>query len=152
MANAEVYCKWANQGDGNRGAGAWSFRGDGQAAFGGGGIILLNMHAERIAWRTAWPSIKAYVPASIGHFPGRRFQVKFWVDQQICPSCQKWLIIDVISHLKQLSQANLGLIVELYAEVLFNHVTRRLRVQRSTVWPVEIGHTATYNQLPMIYN
>jgi hypothetical protein len=151
MANAEVYCKWSNQGEGNRQAGGWGLHGSATAAFGGGGIIALNNHAERAAWRTAWPAIKTYVANSIGNFPGARLQVKFWVDQQICPTCQKWLIIDVIGHLKQLTQTHRGLIVELYAEVIFAGVTRRVKVQRTTVWPVEIGNLATYDLLPMNY-
>jgi len=151
MASAEVYCKWANQGEGVRGGGAWSLRANALAAGGGGGIIALNMHAERVAWRTAWPAIKAYVGQSIAGFPGQHLQVKFWVDQQICPSCQKWLIIDVIAHLKQLTQAHAGLIVELYAEVLFAGATRKVQVKRSTQWPVEIGNKATYDELPVIY-
>jgi hypothetical protein len=151
MANAEVYCKWSNQGDGNRAAGGWGFQGHAVAAFGGGGIIALTMHAERVAWRTAWPAIKAYVTAHINNFAGTRFQVKFWVDQQICPTCQKWLVVDVISPLKQLAQAHQGLIVELYAEVLFAGATNRVRVQRSTVWPMQIGNVAQYELMPDNY-
>lgn len=154
MATAEVYVKWSTQGDGNRGAGAWGLFGQG-AAHGAHGIVALNQHAERIAWGQAWSghnNIRTHVANTIGHFPGARLQVKFWVDQQICPSCQKWLIIDVIAHLKQLSRANPGLIVELYAEVRSVGATTRVRVQRQTVWPVTVGHTAVYANLPQVYN
>lgn len=154
MATAEVYVKWSNQGDGNRGAGAWGLFGQGQA-LGAHGIVALNQHAERSAWKDAWGghnNIRTYVAANRARFAGARLQVKFWVDQQICPSCQKWLLIDVIAHLKQLSQANAGLIVELYAEVRFAGATNRVRVQRQTVWPVTVGHTAVYANLPDVYN
>jgi hypothetical protein len=157
MATAEVYGKWSNQTDGNRGAGGWGFFGQAQTTMGAGGINPLNQHAERLAWRQAWgagqgPNIRTHVASSRANFTGQRYQVKFWVDQQICSTCQKWLIIDVISHLKQLSQANPGLIVELYAEVLFAGQTRRVRVQRETIWPVQIGLKARYIDLPVQYN
>jgi hypothetical protein len=152
MARAEVYGKWSTQGEGRRGSGGWSLFGTGLAAGGGGGIIALNQHAERVAWKEAWGDIRTRVASTRASFGGAKYQVKFWVDQQICPSCQKWLIIDVISHLKQLSQQNGGLSVELHAEVLFAGVTRSVRVQRSTVWPVSIGHTANYADLPDVYN
>ena len=134
MANAEVYVKWANQGDGNRAQGGWSLRGSG-AAMGADGLVALNMHAERRAWKEAWghnqpTNLRTYVTSTRANFPHQRLHVKFWVDQQICPSCQKWLLVDVIAHLKELSRLNPGLIVELYAEVFFAGATKRVRVHR----------------------
>ena len=153
MATAEVYSKWSNQGNGNRGGGGWSGpHGIGTAQM-GSSIVPLVRHAERVAWRQAWPnSIRTHIQQSIANFPGQRYQIKFWVDQQVCPTCQKWMIIDVLSHLKLLNQTFPRLIVELYAEVHFAGTTNRVRVQRSTIWPVTVGHTALYVNLPQQYN
>ena len=78
--------------------------------------------------------------------------MKFWVDQQICPSCQKWMIVEVIAHLKQLPAEHAGLIVELYAEVRRMGTDHKIRVQRSAVWPGEVGLTARYEDLPVDYD
>ena len=156
MADAEVYCKWSNQGEGARGAGGWGLVGSGGAHGGGGGIIALSDHAERHAWKEAWggetrDNLRARVAATKASFEGEKFQVKFWVDQQICPTCQKWLIIDVIGHLKQLASLH-KVQVELYAEVKFAGETNKLKVTRLAVWPVTIGKTASYADLPSVYN
>lgn len=150
MANAEIYSKWSSQTDGNRGGGGWSGpHGRGTAAFSTAGTIsAVTNHAERVAWREAWiGKIETHIRGSINNFLGQTYQIKFWVDQQICPDCQKWLIIDVITHLKLLPTKFPGLRVELYAEVLFSNVTRKVKVQRSTVWPVEIGLKRTFAEM-----
>jgi hypothetical protein len=152
MANAEIYCKWSNQNDGNRGSAGWGGPYGRGAAGGGGGIVALRNHAERVAWKEAWPEIRQLVDDTIDNHEGHAFQVKIWLDQQVCPSCQKWMIIDVISHLKQLQHKYPKLRVELYAEVLRAGVTHRVRVQRSTLWPVNVGNKATYADLPVNYN
>lgn len=156
MAIGEVYCKWSSQGDGNRAAGAWALMGEGVAVQ-AGPVNALNQHAERLAWLEAWGrntvhNLRARVTGSRENFPNDHFQVKFWVDQQICPSCQKWLLVDVIAHLKQLSAQFEGMRVELFAEVLRNGVTTRVDVKRSTVWPVNVGLTPNYADLPVVYN
>ncbi|NWL80870.1 hypothetical protein DM872_28855 [Pseudomonas taiwanensis] len=153
MANAEIYTKWSGQSDGSRRSGGWSGPHGSANATGAGGIVALNQHAERLAWKAAWPSrIRAHIQQTIGNFPNQTYQIKIWVDQQVCPTCQKWMVIDVIGHLKLLQQSYPTLKVELYAEVLFAGVTRKIRVQRTTVWPVEIGNQSTYQNLPVIYN
>ena len=152
MAIAEVYSKWSSQGAGVRGAGGWGRKGGPANAGGGGGVLAAAAHAEREAWREAWPVIRTHVRASRVNFPADRYEVKIWVDQQICPSCQKWMIVEVIAHLKQLSTAHAGLRVELYAEVRRMGVDKKTRVQRSTVWDNDIGLTARYQDLPADYN
>lgn len=154
MARAEVYSKWSTQGNGNRGGGGWSGpHGTGEAAHaGGGGIIPINQHAERVAWRAALPNIRRHVQNTRDHFANdNKYQIKIWVDQQVCPTCQKWMVIDVISHLKQLKQTYPGIKFEFYAEVIFANVTRNIKVQRSTTWPVEIGNQPRYEDFPVNY-
>ncbi|EUB75067.1 hypothetical protein PMI27_001243 [Pseudomonas sp. GM41(2012)] len=152
MANAEIYTKWRDQQGGNRGSG-WSGPHGSASASGAEGIVELNQHAERLAWKAAWPNaIRTFIRTSIKQFPNQPLQIKIWVDQQVCPSCQKWMVIDVISHLKLLKQEFPTLKVELYAEVLFARKTEKVRVQQSTVWPVTVGNQSTYQNLPEIYN
>lgn len=86
------------------------------------------------------------------NFPDDNFQIKFWVDAQICPTCQKWLLIDIISHLKQLSAQFEGMRVDLFAEVRASVATTRVDVKRSAVWPVSVGQTANYSALAKTYN
>ena len=88
---------------------------------------------------------------SIATFTGNYLEVKFWVDQQICPSCQKYLLVDVISHLKQLSQSHGGLRVDLFAEVMSHDGTNRVAVKRSTIWPLTVGKNSTFESLPDVY-
>lgn len=144
MARAEIYSKWGNQGDGYRGSGGWSgSHGNGMSGL-AGAIAELDQHAERIAWREACSVIRRHINNTAANFIGETYQIKFWVDQQICPTCQKWMVVDVISHLKLLKQLHPGLKVELYAEVVFAGKTNRVRVQRSTIWPVEVGNRPRY--------
>lgn len=151
MATAEVYYKWSNQEDGARHRGGWSRAADANAQ-GNNGIVALNQHAERQAWAAAWGHIRLHVAVHIAQHAGDTFQVKFWVDQQICPSCQKWMLIDVVSNLKLLPWTHTGLGgVQLFAEVLFAGATQRVRVQRSKIWPVEVGFIARYEDLPDQY-
>lgn len=152
MANAEIYTKWRDQPGGNRGTG-WSGPHGHANASGAEGLVSLSLHAERLAWKSAWPNaIRTYIRGSIKQFPGQPLQIKIWVDQQICPTCQKWMVIDVISHLKLLKMEFPTLKVELYAEVLFARTTTKIRVQQTTVWPKSIGNQSTYQDLPEIYN
>ena len=118
MARAIVYCRWENQG-GPTGQGGWSYMAEASAQ-GNTGIVALNAHAERKAWAVAWgPNnsgsgpVRGYLAGTIDKFKGKTFQVKFWVDQQVCPTCQKWMVIDVISHLKVLHVTYPQLVVEL---------------------------------------
>lgn len=157
MANAEVYVKWSSQNDGIRGQGAWSQKGSGGAQGGGSsGVLDTRHHAERTAWKEAWgrntqDNLRAHVTQTRGGFPNDRLQVKFWVDQQICPDCQKWLTVNVISELKQLAANHQGLVVELWAEVRFAGNTNRLRVTRTSTWPVTIGLVPTFADMPEDY-
>jgi hypothetical protein len=159
MVTAEVYCKWSSQGDGNRGGGAWALMGLGTANMGGGGgaTNALSNHAERLAWAAAWGrntvnNLRVRVNDTRANFRGDNFQVKFWVDAQICPTCQKWLLVDVISHMKQLSALFGGMRVDLFAEVRASGATTRVDVKRSTVWPVSVAQIANYSELPKTYN
>ncbi len=157
MATAEVYVKWSNMGDGDRARGGWAKKGDGLAAGGGAaGIIALGNHAERQAWKDAWGNqnhnnIRAYVAGSIANHANDTFEIKFWLDQQVCPACQKWMLIDVIAQAKLLKELHQGLIYKIYVEVQAHDGTHRIPLGRETVWPVTVGNKATYAELPDVY-
>ena len=80
----------------------------------------------------------------------KRFQVKFWVDQMVCPTCQKWMVIDVISNLKLLRH-KYGLRVELYAEVRTPSTTNKIRVKRSADWN-GVGQIRRFEDIQGGYN
>jgi hypothetical protein len=69
------------------------------------------------------------------------------VDAEIWPTCQKWLIIDVLGQLKSLTVP-----WKLHAEVKRGAQTFIMEVKRSAVWDVNIGQTAQYKDLPNVYN
>lgn len=142
MANADVYVRWSvngnkaiKKGDGKtwdfKGAGGWGHKGDGENAQGDGLV-----HAERKAWKIAWPKIRTFAAAPTPFDKTACYlQVKFVVDQQVCPSCQRWMIVEVLSHLKSLKPQR----VLAYAEV---HTTGKhdwVRIGRETDWPVHVG-------------
>ncbi len=146
MANAEVYVKWSSLTDGDRSKGGWAFKGDGSAS-GKSGLVDTDDHAERKAWREAWGSdrkdnIRVYANDRPADFATDKLQVKFWVDQQICASCQQWLIVHVMRHL-----SSLKIPYDLYAEVKFNGHTNRVQVNRGAVWPVTIGMLPTWDKI-----
>lgn len=127
---AKVYCRFSSQG-------AWSGPFGEGANFmqGGGGINAIGDHAERSAWKEAWPRVREFVGANAENFGNDSAQVKFAVDAQICPDCQEWLVIHVIAHLKQL-----GPKAQLFAEVNGSSC----RVSRDAQWPTEVAQYATY--------
>jgi len=131
MVKANVYVKFSSQN-------AWSGpygEGAAERKKGGGGVNADDAHAERKAWKGAWHDVRVWVTANLESFPDDLVDVKFDVDAQICPSCQRWLIEDVIGHLKLLPRR-----VKLWAEVKGTTV----EVKRTTVWPVEVGQCDTY--------
>lgn len=154
MANAEVYCKWASQNDGDRGQGGWSgpFGSGGITMSKGGGINPLANHAERQAWKVAWPQVRQHLATTQGHFPNQEFEVKIWVDQAVCPACQKWMVVEVLRHLGQIPhQWNDIPGVKLYAEVTSGGSTGRVHVTRTAQWPVQVGNVATFGSMPAVY-
>ena len=150
MANADVYVRWSalgnkavKKGDGKtwdyKATGGWSWKGDGSNAMGDGLV-----HAERKAWKTAWPTIPAYARVVTAFEKNEHFlQVKFVVDQQVCPSCERWMVIEVIGHLKLLRPAK----VIAYAEVHTAGGREWVRIGRETAWPVSVGNKSSWQDL-----
>ena len=150
MANADVYTRWSingnravKKGDGKawdyKATGGWSWKGDGSNAQGEGLV-----HAERKAWREAWPQIPA-VAKAVTAFDKKDyfFQIKFVVDQQVCPSCQRWMIVEVLGHIKLLRPAK----VIAYAEVHTAGDKEWVRIGRETAWPVVVGNKSNWQDL-----
>ena len=166
MANAEVYVKWSDQTDGNRGSGAWALMSDGVASH-QKQIIALDMHAERVAWADAWTDPTKIRAAALKHknHPDAIFEIKFWVDQQICPTCQRWMVVEVLSNLKGMKHI-LGLEDlrwKAYAEVEHSIAWRnekgkldsakqvaRVRIGRETEWPETVGGMPDWQSLRAI--
>ena len=151
MAQAEVFARWSWSGnqavtktDGKK----WDFkRAGGWGSFGAGSSTLGEgtAHAERQAWKEAWPKIKAFAlkPDTTGRNANSVFQVKFVVDQQVCPSCQRWMVVDVISHLKQLRPIK----AIAYAEVHTTGKSDWVQIGRETAWPTHVGLVEDWQDL-----
>lgn len=151
MANADVYARWSWSGgqavkktDGKKwdfkNSGGWSWLADGSSTLGEG-----TAHAERQAWKTAWPAIIALSrkPDSTGKNATSVLQVKFVVDQQVCASCQRWMVVEVLSHLKQLRPIK----AVAYAEVHTTGEHDWVRIGRETEWPKHVGMFGNWQDL-----
>ncbi len=156
MANVRIYSKWDQQGTWN---GPWATSTASYAV--NSSLVPVSSHAERLAWKEAWPDkFRKHINDSLTFFPDTRtYEIKIWVDQQICPSCQKWMIINVISDLKQLKDyisrqpnpRNLPCKVNLWAEVRRQGTDNKIQVHRDTVWPGNIGFCEKYSDMPSVY-
>lgn len=106
--------------------------GSSEAAMGGGGrcgrVNALDAHAERKAWRAAWPELRKKVLQTAA---GTAFEVTIEVNMTICADCQKWMIVEVRRQLGQLARP-----FKFYAEVGDED---RVLVERDTVWNVKVG-------------
>lgn len=105
--------------------------GSSEAAMGGGRrgrVNALDAHAERKAWRAAWPALRRKVLTTGAH---DAFEVTIEVNMTICADCQKWMIVEVRRQLAQLARP-----FKFYAEV---GDEERVLVERDTVWNVKVG-------------
>jgi hypothetical protein len=155
MAKSEVYARWSFNGnkavkkdDGNawdyKNSGGWGCYGEGSSTLG-----QHTAHAERQAWKNGWPKIRTYAQNTVSEqkakFPEAFFQVKFVVDQQVCPSCQRWMVIEVLMHLKQLK--DIKVIAIAYAEVHTAGTREWFRIGRDSNWPKEVGQIKGWDDL-----
>lgn len=105
--------------------------GNSEARMGGGGrgrTNALTDHAERKAWRDAWPTIRRRV---LETGEGTAFEVIIEVNMTICADCQKWMIVEARRQLGQLGRP-----FTFYAEVPPND---RVPITRDSVWNVQVG-------------
>ena len=94
----------------------------------GGRTNALTDHAERKAWRAAWPKICRQVRETAAGTP---FEITIEVNMTIRVDCQKWMIVEVRRHLGQLARP-----FTFYAEV---PPEERVLVTRDSVWNVKVG-------------
>jgi hypothetical protein len=102
------------------------------------GVDNSSTHAERQAWEKAMApangqNIQAWFNAAERNFPELGVQIKIVVDQQVCPSCQQYILETVLTQMKTLKvgKRSLQLFVEVNKTII--------GVARDTVWPKEIG-------------
>lgn len=130
MAKAKVYFRFDGPGNGwqgPQGSGS-SQQADGNSA---------ADHAERQAWREAQKTLQAWYDERKGDYAGQKVQVKIWVDQQVCPQCQLWMIAGVLRNL-----AKFAFKPELFVEVKSVGTTKiTSAVTRHYVWPADIGQS-----------
>ncbi|MCF5962164.1 hypothetical protein L2196_05265 [Xanthomonas perforans] len=94
----------------------------------GGPVNDLADHAERKAWRAAWPRICREVRATADGTP---FEITIEVNMTICADCQKWMIVEVRRHLGQLGRA--------FTCIAKEGMERRVVEARDTVWNAKVG-------------
>lgn len=114
--------------------------GDSTATMGGGGRRRTNAledHAERKAWREAWPELRRRV-GMLGATTA--YSVTITVDATVCADCQKWMLVHAVRHLGQLGRP-----FTLYAEV---PPEAPQPVTRDAVWNVKVGQCKLWKAHP----
>jgi hypothetical protein len=128
VAKAKVYFRFDGPGNGWQGP-----QGEGSSRQADGNTS--RNHAERQAWRQAGKGLQAWYDQRVAHAADQGVEVKIWVDQVVCPSCQLWMIAGVLRNLGAFAFRP-----KLFVEVQGMGSIQMMEVTRNAIWPVNIGH------------
>jgi hypothetical protein len=144
MAHADIFTKWGDQPiqevGGDYGTGETS---------GQSGVYAAEDHAERKAWKSInWKKIEHYIkiccspegrntPDSKGEYT-QEFDIVIAVDQQICASCQRWMVNLALPEMHTMVQHfNLPENIKLTYKLLAS-VQRKIK-KKTAVYYVEVN-------------